>query len=54
MGGERVRVRIPKKCSRIEPLNQIQTFVVSNQRTMILLLLGEKAGIRASSSLGEE
>jgi hypothetical protein len=37
-----------------EPLNRIQSFVVPNQRTMILSLLGERAGVRASSLLGEE
>jgi hypothetical protein len=44
----------PGEVSRGEPLNRIQSLVVANQRTMILPLLGERAGVRVSSLLGEE
>lgn len=36
--------------SRLESLNQVQSLVVSNHRTMILPLLGERAGVRENHS----
>jgi hypothetical protein len=42
-------VRFPRKKSRIKHLNLMQSFDVTNHLRTILPLLGERAGVRASS-----